>query len=556
MPEAAPLQPGDPSRLGDYPLAGRLGEGGQGVVYLGHAPDGEPVAVKLLRTRIDGDGTAQARFAREVAAAERVAPFCTARVITAELDGATPYVVSEYVEGPSLQARVRADGPLTGAALDRLAVATATALAAIHEAGIVHRDFKPGNVLLGPDGPRVIDFGIARVLDATATLSSQVVGTPAFLAPEQVNGDRIGPAADMFAWAATIVYAATGGAPFGDDTIPAVLNRIAHHEPDLGPLTGSLREVVAAALNKDPAQRPTPRQVLDHMMGGGRRPDAAPGAQPGPPPGPQPGTPPGTPQNHALGTPASPPPAAAPGQPYGGPPGTPLDHGLGTPEGPPPGAAPGPPFGGPPGMPPGQAPGQPPGPVSTARLAPAGGMGRLIGPGLGGLLGLYLLGVGTGPTGAILVAALHLTMAQLVMVPVGYLAAAALTGPVGALLGRRYPNTVAAVSAGLLLIGSLLTAFTPGFGLLVVGRVVSGLGAGALIATAVALCVGERRGSLYVIAPVAGLAALVSGPLLGGVLAMTLSWRWAYLIAAPLAILVLIATAVAGAVRLAGTAKA
>src|SRR5262249_15792144 len=151
----------DPPRLGDYLLAGRLGEGGQGVVYLGHGPGGEQVAIKLLRARLDRDSKAHARFAREVAIAERVAPFCTARGIRAALLGASPYVVSEYVGGASLQEGVRGSGPLAGSALDRLAVATATALAAVHEAGIVHRDFKPGNVLLAPDGPRVIDFGIA-----------------------------------------------------------------------------------------------------------------------------------------------------------------------------------------------------------------------------------------------------------------------------------------------------------------------------------------------------------------------------------------------------------
>ncbi|TDB94697.1 serine/threonine protein kinase, partial [Actinomadura sp. 7K534] len=268
MPDVTALQPGDPSRLGDYEVSGRLGEGGQGVVYLGRGPGGEQVAIKLLRTRLGRDGKAHQRFVREVAAAERVAPFCTARVITADLHGETPYVVSEYVDGPSLHDRVRDGGPLTGTSLDRLAIVTATALAAVHEAGIVHRDFKPGNVLLAPDGPRVIDFGIARVLDATSTLTSQLVGTPAFMAPEQINGEETGPAGDMFAWAGTIIYAATGRPPFGGDTVAAVMNRIVHHEPDLGALTGPLREVVAAALNKDPAQRPTPRDVIDHMVKG------------------------------------------------------------------------------------------------------------------------------------------------------------------------------------------------------------------------------------------------------------------------------------------------
>ncbi|MEU7884378.1 serine/threonine-protein kinase [Microbispora bryophytorum] len=180
---AAPLEPDDPRTLGGFRLGGRLGEGGQGVVYLGYTPDGAPVAVKVLKTGLDP--AVRARLTRELDVLRGVAPFCTARVITAMVDGREPYVVSEFVDGPSLQQRVTASGPLRGGELERLAVGTATALAAIHGAGIVHRDFKPGNVLLGPDGPRVVDFGIARQ-DESETMTTGPVGTPAYLAPEQI----------------------------------------------------------------------------------------------------------------------------------------------------------------------------------------------------------------------------------------------------------------------------------------------------------------------------------------------------------------------------------
>src|SRR5690348_16507868 len=183
------LQPSDPRRLGSYEIAARLGEGGQGVVYLGINPAGTKVAVKLLRPDLTEDTTARNRFVREVRAAEKVARFCTAQVLEADVAGDRPYIVSEYVEGPSLYRQVKEEGPRDGAALERLAVSTATALVAIHQAGILHRDFKPHNVLLGPDGPRVIDFGIAKALDVTSTVSTQAIGTPAYMAPEQVMGE-------------------------------------------------------------------------------------------------------------------------------------------------------------------------------------------------------------------------------------------------------------------------------------------------------------------------------------------------------------------------------
>ncbi|MEU4546035.1 serine/threonine-protein kinase [Nonomuraea dietziae] len=259
MPQAAPLREGDPAAIGAYLIVGRLGEGGQGVVHLGRAPDGRPVAVKVLRDGVAADD----RFAKEIAAARRVEPFCVAQVLDASLSG-RPYIVTEYIEGPTLQQA----GRRGGAELQRLAVATATALAAIHQAGVVHRDFKPANVLLGPGGPRVIDFGIARATDAGATVTSSIVGTPAYMAPEQLAGAQVGPATDVFAWASVMVWAGTGAPPFGEDTLPAIINRILHNEPQMGDLPQPLRSIVYDCLAKDPARRPAMQDVLLRLLGG------------------------------------------------------------------------------------------------------------------------------------------------------------------------------------------------------------------------------------------------------------------------------------------------
>ncbi|MFI7632535.1 protein kinase [Nonomuraea sp. NPDC049400] len=258
----APLAPEDPPSLGEFELLGRLGEGGQGIVYLARDAGGQRVAVKVL---IRADAEARARLARELAAVESVAPFCTARVLTAVPDGPRPYVVSEFVDGPTLAERVHEHGPLHGGELERLAVGTTTALAAIHAAGVVHRDFKPSNVLLGPDGPRVVDFGIARA-DGVTTMTSGLIGTPAYLAPEQLSGAPALPASDVFAWAGTMVFAATGTSPFAAAGIADVLNRIVTHEPDLSAVPPPLRGSIAAALEKDPSHRPAAGELLSRLI--------------------------------------------------------------------------------------------------------------------------------------------------------------------------------------------------------------------------------------------------------------------------------------------------
>ncbi|WUH97849.1 protein kinase [Spirillospora sp. NBC_00431] len=272
MPDALPLRSGDPTELGGYEILGRLGEGGQGSVFVGR-PAGESesvrttdhVAIKLLHGGLAGDESARARFVRELEVAKRVARFCTAQVLDADVAGDQPYIVSEYVPGATLHHVVRTEGPRTGGALERLAVSTLTALTAIHQAGIVHRDFKPHNVVMGPDGPRVIDFGVARALGAAG--ETQNVGTPAYMAPEHFTGGEVSTASDMFAWGTSMVFAATGRPAFGNDEMAAVMHRILTGEPDLGDLTGPMRDLVSACLSKEPAQRPTAREAQERLVG-------------------------------------------------------------------------------------------------------------------------------------------------------------------------------------------------------------------------------------------------------------------------------------------------
>ncbi|MFC0861928.1 serine/threonine protein kinase [Sphaerimonospora cavernae] len=292
-----PPEPGDPTQLGPYRIRGRIGEGGQGAVYLGEAEAGKPVAVKLFHARFDLDSAARDDFIRELEVAKRVARFCTAQVLDFGIAGNRPYIVSEYVPGPSLHQVVNAEGPRSGSGLERLAVATATALIALHDAGIVHRDLKPQNVLLGPDGPRVIDFGIARALVGNSMTTSQVVGTPAYMAPEQLTAGPLGLAVDVFAWASTIAFAASGRPPFGNDEIPAVITRILNGEPRLDGIEQPLRDLLAGCLAKDPQRRPSAREILDRLVGSAVPPSVPPSvpfpvSPSGPPTGPviEPGT--------------------------------------------------------------------------------------------------------------------------------------------------------------------------------------------------------------------------------------------------------------------------
>jgi hypothetical protein len=257
------LEPDDPRQAGKYRLLAPLGDGGMGRVFLGRSPGGRLVAVKVIRAELAGDPEFRSRFAREVDTARTVSGIFTAPVVDADLDGPRPWLVTAYVEGPSLARAVADQGPLPAGWVLPLAAGLAEGLGTIHVAGVVHRDLKPANVLLASDGPRIIDFGISRAVGATTlTRAGWVSGSPGFMSPEQAEGGDAGPAADIFSLGAVLMFAATGAGPFGTGPASALLYRVVHSQPATGALPEPLRSLVQGCLAKDPEQRPTTEHIL------------------------------------------------------------------------------------------------------------------------------------------------------------------------------------------------------------------------------------------------------------------------------------------------------
>jgi serine/threonine protein kinase len=257
----------DPAELGPYRLRGRLGAGGIGVVYLGRDGDGRDAAVKVIYPHLIGDGGFSSRFAREIAIARAATGPSIAKVVDADPDAERPWIATEFVDGPSLERRVSVAGPLPQQDVQVLAEKLAEALATLHSAGVIHRDLKPSNVLLAEDGPRLVDFGIARALDgAEITNSGYAIGAPAFMSPEQATGGEAGPASDVFSLASVLTFAATGRSPFGKAAGPvAMLLRVSQQAPDLSDVAEPLRSHLTACLSRVPARRPTAEELVDRL---------------------------------------------------------------------------------------------------------------------------------------------------------------------------------------------------------------------------------------------------------------------------------------------------
>jgi serine/threonine protein kinase/outer membrane protein assembly factor BamB len=260
----------DPQWIGSYRLLARLGSGGMGHVYFARSPGGRTTALKVVRPELAGDPTFRARFRREVESARRVSGVFTAPVLDADAEGPIPWLAVAYVPGPTLHEAIPAHGTMNEAGLRSLGAGLAEALVAVHRVGLIHRDLKPGNVLLAADGPKVIDFGISRAADGTIlTAAGALVGSPGFMSPEQVVADGVlGPASDVFSLAATLVYAATGAGPFDGGPTSAILYRIVRELPRLDGLPAPLAPIMAACLDKDPSRRPTPQSLVDSLSTG------------------------------------------------------------------------------------------------------------------------------------------------------------------------------------------------------------------------------------------------------------------------------------------------
>jgi WD40 repeat protein len=279
------LRPGDPNRVGNYRLIGRLGEGGMGQVFLGLSPGGRQVAVKIIHPGYARGKQFRERFAREIEAARRVGGFHTASVVDADPGADPPWMVTAFIHGASLQQAVAGGGPFSLGQVCRLGAGLAEGLAAIHACGLVHRDLKPSNVILADDGPRIIDFGIARAAEASPmTTAGMVVGTYSYMSPEQLRGEVAGPASDVFALGCTLAFAATARVTFGDDSLVTVVYRITTEPPDLTDLTEEhgFRQLVSECLAKHPADRPGLATILERLaeMGSAAEADPAKPAKP------------------------------------------------------------------------------------------------------------------------------------------------------------------------------------------------------------------------------------------------------------------------------------
>jgi serine/threonine protein kinase/DNA-binding beta-propeller fold protein YncE len=260
------LQPGDPERIGPYRVTRPLGSGGMGRVFLCRSTGGRPVAVKVIRADLAADREFRARFRREVEAARKVSGLYTAMLVDADLDGPVPWLATAYVPGPSLADAVADHGSLPPASVLVLAAGLAESLAAIHAVRVVHRDLKPSNVLLADDGPRVIDFGISRAVEASAlTHTGLVVGSPGYMSPEQAEGGQVGPPSDVFSLGAVLAYAATGHGPFGTGSTAALIYRVVHGTPALDGISADLRALIERCLAKDPSRRPTAQDLLAEL---------------------------------------------------------------------------------------------------------------------------------------------------------------------------------------------------------------------------------------------------------------------------------------------------
>jgi serine/threonine protein kinase len=258
-----PLAADDPRQIGGFRLQARLGAGGMGRVYLGYSPGGRPVAVKVVHPDLARDPEFMQRFRREVSAAQAVSDAYTAAVVGAGPDDSPPWLATTYVPGPPLNELVARAGALPEDAVWRLAGGLAEALLAIHAQGLVHRDLKPGNILIAADGPRVIDFGISRTTSGTVvTATRTTIGTPAYMSPEQAQGLTVDPTSDIFSLGSVLAFAATGVSPFGGGEVFSIAYRVVHGEPDLTHVPASLRPVIDACLAKDPASRPALGQLM------------------------------------------------------------------------------------------------------------------------------------------------------------------------------------------------------------------------------------------------------------------------------------------------------